>query len=114
MIKKKQSLARETFHEGSDAPKAVRTLSNLEKQMATVSSTEEGLAVLKHIMDLTGYKRRALSINSENGEVNLVASALNEARRGLWIDIKRLIPIDKLVLIEQDTQTTKQEITNNG
>lgn len=66
-----------------------------------VSSTKPGKDFLKWLMYLSGFKASTITVSSD-GTVQKDAMIYNEARRGVWIQIRQQIPAAYLSEIEME------------
>lgn len=89
----------------SDAAKAGRQKVKDEQQkkqlrlircMNTVFATEEGLVVLRHLVDICGYSKSDPVASAQTGEILDRASFYNMTRRGLYCELRKLIKTDIL------------------
>jgi len=72
----------------------------LREDFAAVGATVEGRNVLRYIMDECGYQRVSIVGNTANGDIHDRGTLYNEARRNLYLDIRKLIPVRQLKQIE--------------
>lgn len=87
----------------------------LEKAYSAVLSFPEGLTVLRHILELTGYTTDDIKrYDPKTSELNIHASLYNLAQRDLWIEIKKYItPKQQCVLEEEPFITIQPQETFN-
>jgi len=76
-----------------------------------VASTEPGKEFLKFLHRICGYSETNLVLNRTTGEIDTVASTFNEVRRGVYLQIRPLIPTEVLREIENPFPITKTEET---
>jgi hypothetical protein len=94
----------------ADAKELVRT-------MAIVAKTEAGIRLLQHIMHECGFQSASAMFNQKTGEVVASAMIYNEARRNIWLELRKWIPADRLVLIENpmpDGETWIDQVLKQG
>ena len=66
----------------------------------TVAATEEGLDVFRLLMDFCNYQKPNITINPNTGEINDKTTAFLEARRGVYLEIRKYISAKNLKKIE--------------
>lgn len=71
----------------------------LDRAYRAVCSFPEGVQVLRHICELTGYRKALTSVNQQ-GEINVQASLNNLAKRDLWQVIQMYLDDESKVKIE--------------
>jgi len=77
-------------------------LSDREKQaLKIISSQHEGQVFLKALMRECGYQKPSVVLTKSN-EVEIRGTIYNEARRGVWLDLRDIIEVDNLSVIELD------------
>ena len=64
--------------------------------MNTVFSTEEGLVVLRHLVEICGYDKGDPVASIQTGEILDRATFYNIVRRGLYCELRKLIKTDIL------------------
>jgi hypothetical protein len=77
------------------------TKSEPEKIAIKVASTEEGIDFLRFLMHRCGYQMPSVTQIS-TGDISITNTVYNESRRNLWLEIRKLIPEDKLILVEHE------------
>lgn len=77
--------------------KARESYDRLKRQAADVASTESGIAFLQALMAECGFHEPTLQVR-QNGEI--VADTVLEAKRTVWLKVRKLIPHQFLVQIE--------------
>lgn len=76
-------------------------LNNLFRlSMARIASTPDGQIVLNLIMRECGYHEPGLVLNTQTMDINVNSVIANEAIRGLYIKLRRMIPEQYLPDIE--------------
>lgn len=83
-------------------------LLKLKADFAKVAATESGQRVLRWLAHFLGFKQSSLTM-SENGELLIQAIVHNEARRNVWLDIRKLIPIKALNEIEKEVSNATEQ-----
>lgn len=82
-------------------PKKIKDITkDLKEDFATVSKTEEGRRVLRYIMNECGYQSISIVGNPGTGDIHDRGTLYNEARRNLYLDLRKYIPVAHLKLIE--------------
>jgi len=72
----------------------------MEKAVEAVAATDSGKELLKFLHRICGYDQVNLVVNRQTGEVDTVATTFNECRRGVYIQIRNLVPVEVLKEIE--------------
>ena len=75
----------------------------------TVFASEEGLVVLRHLVEICGYDKSDLVANVQSGEILDRATFYNAVRRGLYVEIRKLIKTDILKQAEYPEEELKTE-----
>lgn len=68
-------------------------------EMARVLNTAEGIAVFRRIKDLCGYQDPSVCMNGQ-GSLDPYMTNYNEARRDIWLELRKFISRENLILIE--------------
>ena len=66
----------------------------------TVAATGEGLDVFRFVMDFCNYQKPNITINPQTGEVVRSTSDILEARRGVYLEMRKYISAKNLKKIE--------------
>jgi hypothetical protein len=61
-----------------------------------------GAKALKILMDICGYDGYTVTQNPQTQEINIMATIYNDARRGVWIDIRNLLTKENRRKIENE------------
>lgn len=80
-------------------PRNAKEQVELQKAFEAIAVSPYGITVLKYVLELTCYQDSLLRLNAEN-EVNVQAGLFHMAQREIWLHIRKLIPHDSLVQIE--------------
>ncbi len=72
----------------------------LRNIFAVVCGQAEGILVFRHIMRQCGYQKPSVVANPNSGEINTNSTVYNEARRNLYLSLRKLIPQKYLKQIE--------------
>lgn len=80
----------------------------LKRCVNTVFSTEEGRVVLHHLMELCGYQKTSIVGDPRTGDLQDRGTFYNEARRAVYLELRRFIRPDILKSVE--FTTTLEEI----
>jgi hypothetical protein len=83
-----------------DEEKNKKIFDKLTLDFNTVAATPEGIDVFKYIMDRCNYQKNTIVFNSQTGEVNKEASVYLEARRSVYLEIRKYISPRLLKKIE--------------
>ncbi len=65
-----------------------------------VAATEEGLDVFRYLMDFCNFLKPNITINPQTGEVVRSTSDILEARRGVYLEIRKYLSDKNLKKIE--------------
>jgi len=63
-------------------------------------STADGRYALKWLMELSGYQVPSVVVDPQSGEVQVQSTIYNEARRNLYITVRRCVNSNVLASIE--------------
>jgi len=69
-------------------------LKKLEQDFNQTFATGHGKRVLAHIMRECGFIEPSVTINNQSAEINLNATLYNEARRNVYLSIRKFIRTD--------------------
>lgn len=69
---------------------------------ARVAKSEDGIKLLRHLMSECGFKSPSMVMNAQTKEILTDATLWNEAKRGVWLDLRKLIPKKQLNIIEME------------
>ncbi len=67
---------------------------------ADICAKAEGRNVLRYIMNQCGYQKPSVVVDPTTGEINDRSTLYNEARRNLYLDLRKFIPTRLLKKIE--------------
>lgn len=67
-----------------------------------IAGTEDGVRVLRYLMDKCGYKETSVYLNHATGDILKDQCIWNEARRELWLSLRKMIPKGRLNVIEME------------
>lgn len=82
--------------------KALTPHEALEKAYYSVLKFPEGIIVMKHILELTGYNAKDLmTFNPATSELNIHATVYNLSKRDVWVKIKEFLTPEQQAFIEQ-------------
>jgi len=65
-----------------------------------VAATEEGKDVFSYLAEILGFHRPSVMMNPQTGEVNKETTVYWEARRSVYLDIRKYISDSNLKTIE--------------
>lgn len=71
----------------------------LRQALARMGSTQDHMVGLKWLYDKTGYFKPSAALK-KNGDIDVEGTFYNEARRDIWIEIRKSLPPDVLYQIE--------------
>jgi hypothetical protein len=95
------------FHSEVDRKRQEEALKNAEAEIKVIreiisiaTSTEEGIIFARYLMNQCGFQRPSVVANQQTGEININSTIYMEARRNIWLDLRKMIPIKTLKKIE--------------
>lgn len=74
-----------------------------------VALTDPGVELLKFLHRICGYSVSNLVLNRQTGEVDSVATALNECQRGVYLQVRSFIPAKVLREVEIPMIVTEEK-----
>lgn len=80
--------------------KSNEAIEALKRSFNAVASTPDGRAILRYLMKDCGFNKSSAIMNPTTFEINTVGTVWNEARKDVYITIRRFIDKDKLIEIE--------------
>jgi hypothetical protein len=93
-------------------------MSEIHKHFERIANSDSGIAVLKWLMNYCGYQDPMRVMNPETHEINLVATAHNAALRDVWLETRKMIPEESLILIEHNKRVKPMQavgdLSNDG
>jgi hypothetical protein len=78
-----------------------------KQHVAQVAGTESGRIILNYLMGQCGWNMPPGTVNPQTHEINSTMTAYNLGRLDIWMQLRKLIPIDNLVAIEHNQQITE-------
>lgn len=97
MIKTKEE--KQVAHNRQEA-EYEKKFNRLKASFIKIAELPEGLDVFRFIFDECGYERNNIVFNPETREINNTASNYLEARRSVYIQLRKYIPAKHLKKIE--------------
>jgi hypothetical protein len=85
----------------------------LKKAVEAVVATDNGKDLIKFLHRICGYDQDNLVLNRQTGEVDTVATTIHEGRRGVYLRVRALVPIEVLRQIEYNTTSNGNSNNNN-
>lgn len=82
------------------AKKAQEKLDLLREDLNEAFGSGSGMRALRFIMDLAGYQKPSIIADPQSGDPLPNGTIYNEARRNLYLSIRRLIRRETLILVE--------------
>ena len=79
----------------------------VQNVFAEVCAKDTGIIIIRHLMDLCGYQKVSVVGNPATGDIQDRGTLYNEARRNLYLEIRRLIPLRYLRQIEHKAANKK-------
>ena len=98
--------------EKQDKEVQTRVFEVLKRAFTTVVSDEDGVIALRFIMEQSGWDSDLIVGNPETGDIHDRATMYNNARRILYRQIRKFIPVQALKRIEFEKTNYKGEIGN--
>lgn len=80
----------------------VKKVKLLKRDFAIATSTPEGIIFSRYIMELCGFFKSDIIMNSNTREINEKSTLYNCMRSNLWLEIRSLIPVKTLKKIEYE------------
>lgn len=111
-------------HRLSEAAKTAKQKANeardkkqlrLIRCMNVVFASEEGLVVLRHLVEICGYEKSDIVGNAQTGEVLDKSTFYNMVRRGLYVELRKFLRSDilkKAEYPEDEAAKSIEEILN--
>lgn len=72
----------------------------LTRDLGETFATSSGRRTLRFLMDQCGYQKSNTFENGETGDLLTQSMLYNEARRGLYLDLRQFIPQEVLIAVE--------------
>ncbi len=72
----------------------------LNKIFSEICITADGILVLRHIMEICGYQKISIVGDPVSGDIHDRGTLYNEARRNVYLEIRKYIPSRFLKQIE--------------
>lgn len=86
-----------------------RQVKLLKLDMAATFNTPEGRRVLKYIFQISGFGESNIGGNASLGMDVMQGTLYNNARMGLYLELRKLIPHETLKVVEFDNLTEDLE-----
>lgn len=87
-----------------DKKKAVEKLKaeheRLKDAIEAVSDTVPGKVLLRYLNYICGFDKSSLVVHPQTGEINAVATAYNESRRSVYLQLRSMVPVAVLKEVE--------------
>lgn len=77
-----------------------QTLEPLKRSFNAIASTPDGIAVLRYLMRSCGFGKSSAVMNPTTYEINTVGTVWNEARKDVYLGIRKFLDNDKLINVE--------------
>ena len=74
--------------------------SKFEAHIAHLLSTEAGQALFTYLFNRCGYSQKSLVADSRSGALLEDSTMYNEARRGVYVELRRYAPLEALMKVE--------------
>ncbi len=68
--------------------------------VARITSKEDGRTLIRWLMKQCGFTSSSVVVNPETSEVALQSTLYNEVRRGVYLELRNMIPKKQLMKIE--------------
>jgi len=73
---------------------------DIRNVITVACAKSEGIQLMRYLMEICGYQKIDTVMNPATGEINPIASMYNQARRNVYVELRRLIPKRILTKIE--------------
>lgn len=80
----------------------------LVRCLNTAFATEEGRVALQHLMEICGFQKTSITGDPKTGDLHDRGTFYNEARRAVYLELRKLIRPD--ILKQVEFTTTIEEI----
>lgn len=81
----------------------------LEQDMTRVCATDSGRNVLRYLMSECGFHNASIVADQQSGEINPLGTVYNEARRNLWLKLRKLMSREHLIAVELGEHIEEQK-----
>lgn len=78
---------------------------NIQKYISHLTTTKSGLEFFRWLKDECGYQVSVIDVNAKTGEPIVHRMIGNAVLLQLWLDVRKNIPRDRLILIEIPPET---------
>lgn len=83
-----------------DQAKEKEIRERLREAANMVAASNEGLILLKYILDLSGHKKHKAVVDPTSGEINIQSTVYNVARESLYLSVSKLLDERNLRRVE--------------
>jgi len=88
---------------------AKREEREMKNAFMAVAKTAQGQKVLTYIMTMCGFKESSLVGDPVKGLIQDRGTLYNEARRNVYIELRKLIPVTYLNIIEAEKEPVNEQ-----
>lgn len=108
--KQKEEIERARKAAAEKAERKRKQLADRErKAFAQVSNTENGRVIFRYLMRECGFTAPSVNVDPKTGEIFTDNTVYNEARRGLYLNVRKQIPVKNLVKIEFNLEAAEDD-----
>ena len=72
----------------------------LRQAIERIANSPDGVLFLQYIIEMTGYRAPGVCLSAKTGEVDALASMFDAGRRSVYVDLRYLLPYNRLAVIE--------------
>ena len=90
---------------------ASKNLKSIKRGMEHCLSHTDGILLFQHIMSRCGFHRPSATGNPNTGEMYSQSTLFFEGQRAIWLELRALIPRDKLIHIENPEIPVLEPVT---
>jgi hypothetical protein len=77
-----------------------KLMAELCRMFRVVADSPDGLAVFRYLHDSCGFAKPSVVLDQKSGEVNLHSTVYNEARRNVYLSLRKYLTKGQLAKIE--------------
>lgn len=93
----------------ADQIRKAQQAKRLKADFVRVCKTESGRNIFRYIMEICGHNEPSLVQSVSTGDILANVTINNEARRGVYLDIRRQFPKKQLIQIEMNPREGDDE-----
>lgn len=77
-----------------------REIERVKNFINGVAATPDGIELFKWLMDRCGFQKNNICVNPQTLEINVESSNYNEARRSVYLEVRRFLSKKACVKVE--------------